>query len=49
MEASALKLSNRQKIAMVYTCKLAEECQHPRFRDVEWPVSSILTLNSGFE
>jgi hypothetical protein len=44
-----LRLTPRQQIAMAYTCKLPEETTHPRFRRAFPGVSTILTLNSGFE
>lgn len=42
-------MNRRQRIAMAYTCRLPEETQHPRFYCYEAPVSTALTLNSGFE
>jgi len=42
-------MTPRQRIALEYTCKLPEETVHPRFFRRNGPVSSALTLNSGFE
>ena len=42
-------MTPRQRIAMAHTCKLEWETTHPRFHRVEFPLSTILTLNSGYE
>ena len=44
-----MKLSTRQKAAMTHTCKLPEECEHPRFGFCDEGFGIRLTLNSGFE
>lgn len=42
-------MTPRQQIALRNTCRLPEETQHARFYRKEGPVSTALTLNSGFE
>lgn len=42
-------MTPRQQIAVDHTCRLPEECVHPRFARVILPFGTILTLNSGFE
>ncbi len=38
-----------QRTAIEHTCRLPEECQHPRFARRVGKLGVILTLNSGFE
>lgn len=47
-----MKLSKRQRIAWEHTCRLPEQCEHPRFY---WPLPvsgpelhAGLTLDSGY-
>ena len=42
-------ITPRQQVALRHTCRLPDETLHPRFRLVGGGVSTILTLNSGFE
>jgi len=42
-------MTPRQRTAREHTCKLAEETTHHRFYRRSGNVTSILTLNSGFE
>ncbi len=44
-----MPLTPRQSVAMKHTCRLPEETTHRRFFEYTPPVSTILTLNSGFE
>jgi hypothetical protein len=43
------RLRGRHKIAIANHCRLACETVHPRFRAFDGQLSSILTVNTGYE
>jgi hypothetical protein len=45
----SLRLRGRHKIAITNHCRLACETVHPRFRAFDGRISTILTVNSGYE
>lgn len=49
MGSPKLRLRGRHKIAVANHCRLACETVHPRFAAVDGLVSTILTVNSGYE
>lgn len=42
-------MNSQQALALEYHCRLGVECLHRRFRYVAFPVSIVLTVNSGWE
>lgn len=41
-------MTPRQRLAREFTCRLAQETAHPRFRRQIGRVSTIITLDSGY-
>lgn len=44
-----VSMNKRQRIALEHTCKLPQETVHPRFARRSGQITTILTVNSGFE
>jgi hypothetical protein len=44
-----MKLTHQQRIALMNTCRLAQETIHPQFRRIRGRFSEVVTFNSGYE